>query len=475
MREVRAGDVVFHFVDNSHLSGVSIAAASADETFTGLEGTDWAARPSYRIPLRDYRKLTPVIDRSEFLGKAAYRDRISSLLENRRGLFFNKEFNLNQGSYLTEAPLELVQIWDEIHRQKTSEPLLAGINLSDFAATQFSPRSESQEPLGPETVSALTEALHDAGLIVPDAKIVRFLSSLASKRFLLITGLSGSGKSLLAQAIARWFAPVQTPSPFYSLVPVGADWTGNENIIGYPNGLESELYVSKPSLELIRHASASTNLRIPHFLILDEMNLSHVERYFADVLSAIESEEEIPLYDGAPRNANGEHLPKKLRLPRNLFIIGTVNVDETTYMFSPKVLDRANVIEFRMSREELRTFLTAPRSPAMDELNGRGSGFGAAFIGEAGKALTAPAAVRALYEDEALLFFDLLRDHSAEFGFRVVNEAARFLRTTTRIGLMGRWMRSSCRSFYPSSTARARRSRVYCGRSLGPAAPTASV
>ena len=281
--------------------------------------------------------------------------------------------------------------------------------------------------MGPETVSALAEALHDAGLIVPDAKIVRFLSSLASKRFLLITGLSGSGKSLLAQAIARWFAPVQTPSPFYSLVPVGADWTGNENIIGYPNGLESELYVSKPSLELIRHASASTNLRISHFLILDEMNLSHVERYFADVLSAIESDEEIPLYEGAPRNANGEHLPKKLRLPRNLFIIGTVNVDETTYMFSPKVLDRANVIEFRMSREELRTFLTAPRSPAMDELNGRGSGFGAAFVGEAGKSLTAPAAVRALFEAEALLFFDLLRDHSAEFGFRVANEAARFL------------------------------------------------
>ena len=65
------------------------------------------------------------------------------------------------------------------------------------------------------------------------------------------------------------------------------------------------------------------------------MNLSHVERYFADFLSAIESGEKIPLY--------GE---EELTLPSNLFIIGTVNVDETTYMFSPKVLDRANVIEF---------------------------------------------------------------------------------------------------------------------------------
>jgi 5-methylcytosine-specific restriction protein B len=63
----------------------------------------------------------------------------------------------------------------------------------------------------------------------------------------------------------------------------------------------------------------------------------------------------------------------------------------------------------------------------MDELNGRGSGFGAAFVGEASKSLTAPAAVRKLFEAEALLFFDLLRDHNAEFGFRVANEAARFL------------------------------------------------
>ncbi|PWB85216.1 hypothetical protein [Methanobrevibacter thaueri] len=66
------------------------------------------------------------------------------------------------------------------------------------------------------------------------------------------------------------------------------------------------------------------------------MNLSHVERYFADFLSAIESGEEIPLY--------GNKYP--LKLSSNLFIIGTVNVDETTYMFSPKVLDRANTIEF---------------------------------------------------------------------------------------------------------------------------------
>src|SRR5690606_11509449 len=77
-----------------------------------------------------------------------------------------------------------------------------------------------------------------------------------------------------------------------------------------------------------------------YLLILDEMNLSHVERYFADFLSAIESGEAVPLH-----NSECE-FPESIKIPGNLLVVGTVNVDETTYMFSPKVLDRANTIEF---------------------------------------------------------------------------------------------------------------------------------
>ena len=72
------------------------------------------------------------------------------------------------------------------------------------------------------------------------------------------------------------------------------------------------------------------------------MNLSHVERYFSDFLSAMESEDPIHLHDNMKLNVP----PWKIELPLNLFVVGTVNVDETTYMFSPKVLDRANTIEF---------------------------------------------------------------------------------------------------------------------------------
>jgi len=275
----------------------------------------------------------------------------------------------------------------------------------------------------------------------------RICSACLSKRFLVLTGLAGSGKTKIAQAFARWITPDpgwlddgdrsqgKNPNPYYALVPVGADWTGNENIIGYPNGLDTTTYITKPSLELIRHALDPANAANPHFLILDEMNLSHVERYFADILSAIESGEEVPLYEGAERTTDGGTVPRKLRLPDNLFIIGTVNVDETTYMFSPKVLDRANVIEFRMELAELAVFLSTPKAPRLEELDGKGIGFGSGFVEASGdKGRQVPASVKAAYEQEMLLFFNLLREHNAEFGYRTSYEAGRFIHFYNQLG-----------------------------------------
>ena len=124
--------------------------------------------------------------------------------------------------------------------------------------------------------------------------------------------------------------------PNYKLVPVGANWTENRHVLGFYNVITEE-YNETPSYSLIK--AAKNDIGSPYFLILDEMNLSHVERYFADFLSAIESGQPIPLYSNDDENY-------ELDIPDNLLIVGTVNVDETTYMFSPKVLDRANTIEF---------------------------------------------------------------------------------------------------------------------------------
>jgi 5-methylcytosine-specific restriction protein B len=151
------------------------------------------------------------------------------------------------------------------------------------------------------------------------------------------------------------------------------------------------------------------------------MNLSHVERYFADILSAIESSEDIPLYEGAQRQCDGRDIPRALPLPDNLFIIGTVNVDETTYMFSPKVLDRANVIEFRVTAEELAAFLEKPEAPDLNKLDAKGLTFAAEFVNAASQLVAA-------------IPDNLFRGQNTEFGYRVAREAARFLHFYQKFG-----------------------------------------
>ena len=107
------------------------------------------------------------------------------------------------------------------------------------------------------------EVIGRTGLRTPARFLRRLVASLAAKPFVILTGTSGTGKTKIAQAIAVWLT---SDRQAYQLIPVGADWTGNDNIIGYPDGLDSTAYVGKPALELIWHAAQNPDL--PHFLIL---------------------------------------------------------------------------------------------------------------------------------------------------------------------------------------------------------------
>lgn len=189
--------------------------------------------------------------------------------------------------------------------------------------------------------------------------IKRYINSLVAKRFVILTGNSGTGKTRIAKQLGQFLEKKINGNANWIIVPVGADWTDNTKIFGFYNPLE-EKYLSTPTLDFI--LQAAKNPKVPHFLILDEMNLSHVERYFADFLSAMESDEEILLYKSSKvemdSKKNLEKIPEKIKLPRNLFVTGTVNIDETTYMFSPKVLDRANVIEFIPNKLDVLSLIT---------------------------------------------------------------------------------------------------------------------
>jgi 5-methylcytosine-specific restriction protein B len=262
---------------------------------------------------------------------------------------------------------------------------------------------------------------------------------LLTKPFAILTGASGTGKTRLAESLAKHYTGGDESR--YSVVAVGADWTDSRHVLGFVNHLrpvitaegELPLYQSTPVLDLLLRADAAP--KVPHFLVLDEMNLSHVERYFADFLSAMERPEgALELHCGGsdedarlPRFTGDETgVPRRLAFPRNLFVIGTVNVDETTYMFSPKVLDRANVIEFRMSPQDLANFLSG---------DGSYPDVGKASASE----LQSFLALARERELETLPVMDGIQTHLSaifshmekarfEFGYRAASEVIRYLK-----------------------------------------------
>jgi hypothetical protein len=268
-----------------------------------------------------------------------------------------------------------------------------------------------------------------AGLIFSQQLIQRFIASLCTKPFVICSGLSGSGKTKLAQAFVQWISESEKQ---YKIIPVGADWTNREPLLGYPNALLADKYVKPENgvLDLIN--SARLDETKPYFLILDEMNLSHVERYFADFLSTMESGDAIPLHTIDAEEASENGMPKQLKLPKNLFIIGTVNIDETTYMFSPKVLDRANTIEFRLTEKNLEDFIDSNVTLDMDLLKGEGALFGEGFIEMARKETDKKNLKKV--ETDLKDFFKELKKSGAEFGYRSASEIGRLMFMLEELG-----------------------------------------
>lgn len=174
----------------------------------------------------------------------------------------------------------------------------------------------------------------------------RYITSLLAKPFVILTDNSGTGKTRISKQFAEYLEwESDEGKKNWVIIPVGADWTDNTKILGYYNPLAEDgngKYEKTKIVELIEEANR--HKEIPYFVILDEMNLSHVERYFSDFLSHMETPD-------TPFELEG--YTRRLDYPENMFVVGTVNIDETTYMFSPKVLDRANVIEFKPQKEDV--------------------------------------------------------------------------------------------------------------------------
>ena len=188
------------------------------------------------------------------------------------------------------------------------------------------------------------------GLRIDSQTLRRYHLSLRTRGFVILTGISGTGKTWLAEAYAEAVSAEQL------VVPVAPNWTTNEDLLGYFNPIDNT-YHDTPFSAFLRsaaHAFSSAKARgttaRPYHLILDEMNLARVEYYFAKFLSAMElrSRRTTTPIELAP----GE----EVLLTPNLKFIGTVNIDETTHGFADKVFDRAQLVGLTVrSRSPLRT------------------------------------------------------------------------------------------------------------------------
>lgn len=338
---------------------------------------------------------------------------------------------------------------------------------------------------------------------VCDKEYASYFTALRTKPFMLLAGISGTGKSRIVRKLAqatvteelqraegyegkdfandRW--KLHSPANF-ELIQVKPNWHNSMDVIGYQSNIPSPHYVFTPFIEFI--VKAWQHPDVPFFLCLDEMNLAPVEEYFAEFLSAIESrsfEEGEYITDpiikpfntfGKMKNEKGEttdvgalmvntlfpnfrasdtdsetaqiikHFRTKgLTLPKNLIVIGTVNMDETTFSFSRKVLDRAMSVE--MNEVDYDRFLTGNTD---DELKAIVKAFEERMYGEdaslnsllVDRHIEAKEVIADMGEDAQFVITYLKRINALlegtpfKLGYRAANEALIYLQSAREFG-----------------------------------------
>ncbi|UVI31012.1 MrcB family domain-containing protein [Paenibacillus spongiae] len=202
----------------------------------------------------------------------------------------------------------------------------------------------------PERIEQIKTYIAHKGFHYPDGLIENLYLCLKTKPFVILAGVSGTGKTKLVKLFAEALG-AKSHNHQFTLIPVRPDWSDPSDLLGYKD--LSGTFRPGRLAEVLVEASLPTNRNKPYFICLDEMNLARVEHYFSDLLSIIETQEwqndrivTSNLIDKDSLQTEDQAVYGNLSLPDNVYLIGTVNMDETTHPFSKKVLDRANTIEF---------------------------------------------------------------------------------------------------------------------------------
>lgn len=255
--------------------------------------------------------------------------------------------------------------FESINTRKGRGDLSAGMHkyldfLKDYSRMKHeTDSSEKEEIIWKSVVDDMTDKellkqiktyIEAQGFSFDGNLIENYYLSMKSKPFVILAGTSGTGKTRLVRLFAEAIGATSSEdggNGRYKLISVRPDWSDSTDLFGHTN-LQGE-FVPGAITDFVNDASKEENLNKPYFLCLDEMNLARVEYYLSDFLSVIETRKRVGgriKTDEILMDAASAKKYPHLTLPENLYIIGTVNMDETTFPFSKKVLDRANTIEF---------------------------------------------------------------------------------------------------------------------------------
>ena len=335
---VKKGDIIFNYA-LGELRGVSIATSDGYSNKNPNTESEWTSE-GLMVDI-DYLAFSKGIKNSEL------RDNKEIFLHilGKEYSPFDTNGGIKQG-YLFRFSKQAGRLVRDIYGQPFGKK-----EIDEFFdnVDVIEPLTKRNEMKPKEIIEHAHRYMLSKGFQYQVEEIANFYLALKAKPFVILAGISGTGKSQLPKQFAK---AIGMEKEQVMLVPVRPDWTDGSDLLGY-TGLDNKF---KPKDLTIAIIEAQTNPEKPFFFILDEMNLARVEHYFSDFLSVIETREwedeekaniitDPMLRKEVLQTADNSKDFKELTWPKNLYLIGTVNMDETTHAFSRKVLDRANSIE----------------------------------------------------------------------------------------------------------------------------------
>ena len=264
-----------------------------------------------------------------------------------KGIIFYKAYHKGNVPSEKELQADLAKMMD-IYREYAGKQTIEAEPANVYEDTVTGGEEELSTK---DIIAQVKNYIASKGFTYEDGLVENFYLSLKSKPFVILAGTSGTGKTRLVKLFAE-ACGATTANGRYKMISVRPDWSDSSDLFGHVD-LNGK-FIPGAIIDFVKKAELDTDK--PYFLCLDEMNLARVEYYLSDVLSVIETRDFVsggnitsdPLVDGtyygSDKSAAGKY--GTVTLPENLYIIGTVNMDETTFPFSRKVLDRANTIEF---------------------------------------------------------------------------------------------------------------------------------